>query len=263
MNKILYSKMNYSVSLFVCLTLLLIGSLAVISANAAKPASNINKIAIVGDISGTSIRDSIREHNPDLVVALGDLGYESTLSTFKKDYGIFNLKCVVGNHDSAEDSKGDPIVKETREYCGDGWNVEVGKTTMLFGFNTNGNLDNQLAAANKVSLQGIKNVFIMSHKPCYTSPNSHHPVESNVKSFCDSLASSIPAGIKVYYIAAHNHQLASTADGTKFISGGGGRSHYDCGTDAVWNFCDNKNYGFLEVTINTDNGNVDANFVKG
>ena len=84
MNQMLYSKMNYSVSLFVCLALLLIGSLAVISTNAAKPASNIKKIAIVGDISGTSIRDSIREHNPDLVVALGDLGYESTLSTFKK-----------------------------------------------------------------------------------------------------------------------------------------------------------------------------------
>ena len=154
--------MNYSVSLFVYLALLLIGSMAVISANAAKPASNIYKIAIVGDISGTSIRDSIREHNPDLVVALGDLGYESTLSTFKKDYGIFNLKCVVGNHDSAEDSEGDPIVKETLEYCGDWWNVKVGKTTMLFGFNTNGNLDNQLAAAEQSILTGnqecIRNV---------------------------------------------------------------------------------------------------------
>ena len=254
------SKMNYSVSLLVCLAL--IGSMAVLSANAAKPTNSVNKIAIVGDISGTTIRNSIQEHNPDLVVALGDLGYKSSLSTFKKDYGKFNLKCLVGNHDSAEDSEGDPIVKEAPAYCGHWWNVKIGKTTMLFGFNTNGDLNNQLAAAKKVSLQGIKNVFVMSHKPCYTSPNSHHPVESNVKSFCNSLASSIPAGIKVYYIAAHNHQLASTVDGTKFISGGGGRSHYDCGTDAVWNFCDNKNYGFLEVTININNGNVAANFVK-
>lgn len=254
------SKMNYSVSLLVCLAM--IGSMAVLSASAGKPTNSVNKIAIVGDIVGTSIRDSIQEDNPDLVVALGDLGYQSSLSTFKKDYGKFNFKCLVGNHDSAEDSEGDPIVKEAPAYCGDWWNVKVGKTTMLFGFNTNGDLNNQLAAARKVSLQGIKNVFVMSHKPCYTSPNSHHPVESNVKSFCDSLASSIPAGIKVYYIAAHNHQLASTVDGTKFISGGGGRSHYDCGTDAVWNFCDNKSYGFLEVTINDNNGNVAANFVK-
>ena len=54
----------------------------------------------------------------------------------------------------AEDAEGDPIVKETQEYCGDWWNVKVGKTTMLFGFNTNGNLDNQLGAANKSILTG-------------------------------------------------------------------------------------------------------------
>ena len=72
----------------------------------AQPATNTT-IDLVGDISGTAIRDSINERNPDLVVALGDLGYKSSLSTFKKDYGIFNLKCLVGNHDSAEDS-GEP-----------------------------------------------------------------------------------------------------------------------------------------------------------
>ena len=218
--------MNYSTFLPVCIAFLLISSIAVLSAYAATTTNDITKIALVGDISGTSIRDLIKEHNPDLVVALGDLGYESTLDTFKKDYGIFNLKCLVGNHDSPEDAGGDPIVKEAPAYCGDWWNVKVGSTTMLFGFNTNGDL------------------------------------EPNVKAFCDSLASSIPAGIKVYYIAAHNHQLASTIDGTKFLSGGGGRSHYECGTDAVWNFCDNKNFGFLDVAINANNGDIVANFIK-
>ena len=254
--------MNYSTFLPVCIAFLLISSIAVLSAYAATTTNDITKIALVGDISGTSIRDLIKEHNPDLVVALGDLGYESTLDTFKKDYGIFNLKCLVGNHDSPEDAGGDPIVKEAPAYCGDWWNVKVGSTTMLFGFNTNGDLNNQLEAAKKKSLQGIKTLIVMTHKPCYTTPNSHHPVEPNVKAFCDSLASSIPAGIKVYYIAAHNHQLASTIDGTKFLSGGGGRSHYECGTDAVWNFCDNKNFGFLEVAINANNGDIVANFVK-
>jgi len=254
--------MNYSTFLPVCIAFLLISSIAVLSAYAATTTNDITKIALVGDISGTSIRDLIKEHNPDLVVALGDLGYESTLDTFKKDYGIFNLKCLVGNHDSPEDAGGDPIVKEAQAYCGDWWNVKVGSTTMLFGFNTNGDLNNQLEAAKKTSLQGIKTLIVMTHKPCYTTPNSHHPVEPNVKAFCDSLASSIPAGIKVYYIAAHNHQLASTIDGTKFLSGGGGRSHYECGTDAVWNFCDNKNFGFLEVAINANNGDIVANFVK-
>ncbi|MGA8564785.1 MAG: metallophosphoesterase [Nitrososphaeraceae archaeon] len=254
--------MNYSTFLPVCIAFLLISSIAVLSAYAATTTNDITKIALVGDISGTSIRDLIKEHNPDLVVVLGDVGYKSTLDTFKKDYGIFNLKCLVGNHDSREDAGGDPIVKEAQAYCGDWWNVKVGSTTMLFGFNTNGDLNNQLEAAKKKSLQGIKTLIVMTHKPCYTTPNSYHPVEPNVKAFCDSLASSIPAGIKVYYIAAHNHQLASTIDGTKFLSGGGGRSHYECGTDAVWNFCDNKNFGFLEVAINANNGDIVANFVK-
>ena len=87
-------------------------------------------------------------------MALGDLGYESTLDTFKKNYGIFNLKCLVGNHDSAEDAGGDPIVKEAPAYCGDWWNVKVGSTTMLFGFNTNGDLNSQLEAAKENIIAG-------------------------------------------------------------------------------------------------------------
>ena len=31
---------------------------------------------------------------------------------------------------------------------------------------------------------------------------------------------------------------------------------------AVWNFCDNKNYGFLELKIDNSNDNVAANFAK-
>ena len=83
--------MNYSTFLPVCIAFLLISSIAVLSAYVATTTNDITKIALVGDISGTSIRDLIKEHNPDLVVALGDLGYESNLDTFKKDYGIFNL----------------------------------------------------------------------------------------------------------------------------------------------------------------------------
>ena len=203
--------MNYSVCLTLCLAFLLICSIVVLSAY-AQPVTN-TKIALVGDISGTAIRDSINERNPDLVVALGDLGYKSSLSTFKKDYGMFNLKCLVGNHDSAEDSGGAPIVKEAPAYCGDWWNAKIGKATMLFGFNTNGDLNKQLQAAKKVSIKGIKTLIIMTHKPCYTTPNSHHPVEPNVKSFCDSFASSIPAGIKVYYIRT---QPSTRFDGRRY-----------------------------------------------
>ena len=133
---------------------------------------------------------------------------------------------------------------------------------IIFGFNTNGNLNNQLTQPNKYQLRckDSHRFSVINH--AIHNPNSHHPVESKVKAFCDSLTKSIPAGVKILYIAAHNHQLASTADGTKFISGGGGRSHYDCGTDAVWNFCNNKDYGFLELTIDNMNGATAAKFIK-
>ena len=87
--------MNYSTCLPVFIAFLLIASIAVLSADAANGTNNITKIALVGDISDTSIRDLIKQRNPDMLVALGDLGYKSTLPAFEKDYGIFNLKCLV------------------------------------------------------------------------------------------------------------------------------------------------------------------------
>ena len=47
------------------------------------PPGNSLKVALVGDISGTAVRDAIKKHNPDLVVGLGDLTYASTLKSFK------------------------------------------------------------------------------------------------------------------------------------------------------------------------------------
>ena len=146
--------MNYSTCLPVFIAFLLIASIAVLSADAANGTNNITKIALVGDISGTSIRDLIKQRNPDMLVALGDLGYKSALPAFEKDYGIFNLKCLVGNHDSAKDAGGDPIVKEAPAYCGDCWSVKVGNTTRLFGFNTNGDLNNQLESAKNSIIAG-------------------------------------------------------------------------------------------------------------
>jgi hypothetical protein len=77
--------MNYSTCLPVFIAFLWIASIAVLSADAANGTNNITKIALVGDISGTSIRDLIKQRNPDMLVALGDLGYKSTLSAFEKD----------------------------------------------------------------------------------------------------------------------------------------------------------------------------------
>jgi hypothetical protein len=195
----------------------------------------------------------------NLKVGLGDLGYQDSLSYFKS---LGFDRCLQGNHESANEDGSTSIEKETQGYCGDSWSMRVGNATILFGFNTNGNLNNQLTMAKQVPLTGIKTVFVLSHKPCYTSPNSHHPVESNVKTFCDALAKTIPTGVKIYYIAGHNHQMASTTDGLKFISGGGGKSHYDCGVDNLWNFCNNTSYGYLEVTIGNTNGATATKFIN-
>jgi hypothetical protein len=222
------------------------------------PSGPTTKVCLVGDLKGSTVPNLLEKGDCNYKIGLGDLGYKDTLSYFK---GLNFNKCLIGNHDSTENGN-DAIYKEALAYCGDSWYIKAGQAAILFGFNTNGNLDNQLAAAKQVPMTGIKSVFVLSHKPCYTSPNSHHPVESRVKAFCDSLAKVIPSGIKVYYIAAHNHQLASTVDGTKFIAGGGGRSHYDCGTDSLWNFCDNTHYGFLELTIGNSDGATTAKFIK-
>lgn len=219
------------------------------------PTGNVSKVCIVGDLDGSTVPNMMKDCN--YKIGLGDLGYKDTLSYFK---GLNFDKCLIGNHEAANEDGSTSLEKETLAYCGDSWYIKTGQATIIFGFNTNGNLDNQLNAAKQVPISGIKTVIVLSHKPCYTSPNSHHPVE--VKSFCESLAKAIPAGIKVIYIGAHNHQMASTVDGTKFISGAGGRSHYDCGTSAEWTFCNNKDWGFLELTISNTDGATAAKFIK-
>jgi len=52
-----------------------------------------------------------------------------------------------------------------------------------------------------------------------------------------------------------------TADGTKFLTGGGGQtSHRGCGTDSTWTFS-KKQSGFLQLDIK-DNGEIKGTFYK-
>ena len=101
-------------------------------------------------------------------------------------------------------------------------------------------------------MNGIKSVHVLSHKPCAVPPNAHHAVESDVKTFCNSLIPKIPSGVKVFFDQAHNHVLSSSADGMYKTSGAGGKSHYECGTSTAFPFCNNTKYGFLEYTIQPD-----------
>ena len=46
--------------------------------------------------------------------------------------------------------------------------------------------------------------------------------------------------------------MSASKDGTYITSGAGGRSHYTCGVNAEFPFCDNVHFGYLEYTIKPD-----------
>jgi predicted phosphodiesterase len=170
------------------------------------PTGNATKIALVGDISGISVRDSIKKSNPNLVVLLGDLGYKSDLSSIKKDWGgsFKNLKCVIGNHDSPEDG-GSSIYKEALAYCGDHWSLKIGNSTLILGFNTNGDMSAQLTYAKSILSQNptMKTVILLSHKGGHVPPSSHHPAEA--KTFYQQIETTISPSMKLFEIYGHNH----------------------------------------------------------
>ena len=225
-----------------------------------QPNSTTIKVIMLGDVadgsSGTSVFNAVKTQNADNVVVLGDLGYASSLSWFKQTYGSLGnkLNCVVGNHESANEDGTSSLESETKKYCSNTYYFK--KNNVLFlGFNTNGDLTAQATSAGKLLqssafMQGIKSVHIMSHKGCAVPPNSHHTVE--VKSFCDAIKAKIPSTVKAYYDSAHNHVMSSSTDGVYKQSGAGGKSHYECGTDSQFNWCNNSNYGFLVYTIKPD-----------
>jgi predicted phosphodiesterase len=220
------------------------------------------KVALVGDLDGNEVVDAVAASKSDYNIALGDLGYDSSLSWFKSVWGkLQNSECVIGNHDSPEDGS-ESIYREAKDYCGDIWTLKVANNTVFIGFNTNGNLQTELATAQSYLLgsqmDGVKNIVLVSHKPCATPPGSHHGVESNVKAFCDGVKSNLPAGVNLYLVSGHNHFMSQTSDGKSFVSGAGGRSHYEGSTGNGWNYFNNNDDGFLQMQIT--NGNIGSFF---
>ncbi len=219
------------------------------------------KIIMTGDVesgaAGDAVFQQIKKENATHVVVLGDMGYSTNLKWLKSTYGTLGNKfnCVIGNHDALEDGTAQ-IYAESKAYCTESYYFKVNHA-LFIGFNTNGDLNTQAIAAGKLLsntafMNGTKSVHIMSHKDCAVPPNSHHPVEATVKTFCDVIKSKIPGGVKPYYDQAHNHVMSSSADGTYKQVGAGGKSHYVCGVSAAFPFCDNVHFGFLEYIIKPD-----------
>jgi len=228
------------------------------------PTAEERTVIVVGDLddntAGTNTFKSIAAKKPDVVIALGDLGYGDTLAWYKSTYGKLNSLCVPGNHESANEDGTTSLQAETLKYCSNPFYFKLNNILFL-GINTNGDLTKQLAEASAVlsdpkQMQGIKEVHLETHKPCATPPNPHHPVESKVKTFCDSLKTKVPTGVKFVNDAGHNHVLSASKDGMYKTSGAGGRSHYTCGVSTYFTFCDNVHFGYLQYTIKPDGTNT-------
>lgn len=234
---------------------------------------NINKsidvtvIDTVGDLDcSNNLDEQIKKDNPDLFITLGDLCYKSDLSNFTRTYDDLKKEgkfaCVMGNHED-EQEEGNPILdKQTLQYCNDHWYRKIANnTTLLIGLNTNGDTKlqtkwGQSVVTNSTLMKGVKNVMLISHKPAHTPPESHHPARNSTVRMMSGIERNITKSIQVYEIAAHNHFMAESSNGRWFISGAGGRSHYEGATSEEWPFVNTKQYGYLQIRINNTNGTV-------
>lgn len=227
--------------------------------------SSTTVINAVGDIDCSNhLDDQVKEDNPDLLIVLGDLCYKSDLTDFKAIYGDFKtdnkLACIIGNHDSEEDGTS-RLENKTLEYCGDHWYRKIANdTTLLIGLNTNGDTESQTKwgqslVTNGTLMKGIKNVMLLAHKPAHT-PESHHPARNSTIKMVLGIESNVSKSIEVYEISAHNHIMAESSNGRWFISGAGGKSHYEGKSSSEWPFVNTKSYGYLQIRINNTDGNV-------
>ncbi|MFZ0628437.1 MAG: hypothetical protein WAM16_03970, partial [Nitrososphaeraceae archaeon] len=133
-------------------------------------------------------------------------------------------------------------------------------TTLLIGLNTNGDTESQTKwgqslVTNETLMKGIKNVMLLAHKPAHT-PESHHSARNSTIKMVLGIESNISKSIEVYEISAHNHIMAESSNGRWFISGAGGKSHYEGTSSSEWPFVNTKSYGYLQIRINNTDGNV-------
>lgn len=214
--------------------------------------STTTKVCLVGDLEGNTVPNLMRINGCDLKIGLGDLGYQSDLSWFKS---LKFDKCVIGNHDAAEDGSSS-IEKEALAYCGDHWAIKPNNSTVIIGLNTNDGAGS--VSFVRSAIDQAKTVILLSHKGGHVPPNSHHPAEASA--LYKQLEAVVPSNVKLFEIAGHNHVSSSAPSKNWYIAGAGGKSFYTCGTDSTWTFCDNKNEGYLELTIN--NATTTAKFIK-
>ena len=234
-----------------------------------QPSPTKTKIDAYGDLDcSKSFHDKVKADNPLYVIHLGDLCYKDNLDGYKSLHADMKatgqLQCTIGNHDSSEDGSS-TITRQALEYCKDHWFIVTANgTTLLIGLNTNGDrAENEDFAIDLVTdsetMDGIKNVILMSHKPAHTAP-SHHSAESGTKTLYANIVKEIPSDVDVYELAAHNHISAKSKDGKYFIAGGGGRSPYECNASTTWDCVTGKD-GYLQILIDNKSGALSSKFI--
>jgi predicted phosphodiesterase len=241
-------------------------SIGVSDSKGIEPPSGTTRIDAVGDLDcSNGLHDQIKKDKPDYFIALGDLCYNPDLSEFQNTWNDINngkeFACIIGNHDAEED--GNPtIFKQAQDSCEDHWYRKVaGGNTLLLGLDTNGDIQSQMLwgqnlVTDQSIMKGIKTVIFFSHKMAH-SPPSHHHVESSTIELYEKIQSSIPKAIGIYGVAGHNHIMAESKNGHWFVSGAGGESHYQgFTTESDWPFVNDKDYGYLQLQIDNNDGNV-------
>jgi len=225
---------------------------------------NITIIDAVGDLDcSKTLHDQIKNDNPTIFIALGDLCYKRDLTNFTITYtdlkNTNKLECLIGNHDSEENGNL-KILNQASEYCGDHWYRKVANnSTLLIGLNTNGNTSlqtnlGQALVTNSSFMKGIVNVIILAHKPAHTPPGSDHSPENSTVKMFSAIVNSAPKNFRVFEVAAHNHLMAESSNGQWFISGAGSKKLYNFSPDSAWPFVNNKVQGYLQFKINNTDG---------
>ena len=233
-----------------------------------QPTNNETRVInFVGDVHGSNgdkVFSAIKDSGADLTVVLGDLWY-GDWDKFYETYGTLGnqVACVLGNHEYSDNT--DHLALP---YCGNDWFIEY-NGVLLVGINANEGLATQLENAkelfaNQTFMEQFDTVIFNSHQPCFVNEGAHHPVDEDgneMPNFCKALEQSVPDGISQIYIAGHEHNMQKgETNGNKwFISGAGGREHYDCGTGAI--MCNDSAFGFLQLKIEPD-GKITEQFVN-
>ena len=230
------------------------------------PEASTTSIVVMGDVKGNTgikVSDAAKKENADNYVTVGDSGYTKTTeyynTNFEQKLGPGKNDCVIGNHDEEEDGSAQ-LGKDFAKLCGDHWSrVTANGTTLLVGLNTNGDRQTQIDYYKDVVDNGnYSNILVFSHKNGHIPPNSHHPAEA--AALYKAVEDSTPDNIRLLQIYGHNHIMGAAWVKGWFIIGAGGASHYSCGTNETWTFCNNDDYGYLKIVINNNNAALTAAF---